>query len=107
MRGVVIRARIFALLRFSLLFWACSYFALAAISGHTYLRSIAFGLALLFALWLILGALFSDGEPIPVPDWYLWGALVAWSGWSAASVGWSLHPAYTKAELGTEIVWGT
>ncbi len=105
-RGAAIRARIFALLRFSLLFWACSYFALVAISGHTYLRSIAFGLALVFALWLILGALFSDGEPIPVPDWYLWGALVAWSGWSAASVGWSLHPAYTKAEFGTEIGWG-
>ena len=74
-RAAAVRARIFALLRFSLLFWACSYFALVAISGHTYLRSIAFGLAQVFALWLILGALFSDGEPIPVPDWYLWAAL--------------------------------
>lgn len=105
-RGAGMRARIFALLWFSLLFWACTYFALVTISGHTYLRSIAFGLAQIFALWLILGALFSGGEPIPVPPWYLWSALIAWSGWSAASLGWSLHPAYTKAELGTEIVWG-
>ena len=34
-----------------------------------------------------------------------WCALAAWSGWSVASLGWSLHPAYTKAELGTEIAW--
>ena len=105
-RGAGLRARIFALLWFSLLFWACSYLALVTISGHTYFRSIAFGLASIFALWLILGALFSDGEPIPAPSWYLWAALVAWCGWSVASLGWSLHPAYTKAELGTEIAWG-
>jgi O-antigen ligase len=105
-RGAVIRARIFALLRFSLLFWACVYFALVAVSGHTYLRSIAFGFALLFALWLILGAMFSDGEPIPVPDAYLIGALVAWSAWSAASLAWSIQPSYSRAELGTEVGWG-
>ncbi|MEO8752688.1 MAG: O-antigen ligase family protein [Casimicrobiaceae bacterium] len=105
-RSAVLRARIFALLRFSLLSWACIYFALVAISGHTYFRSIAFGFASIFALWLILGALFSDGEPIPVPDWYLWSAIVAWSGWSVASLAWSLHPAYTKLELGTEVGWG-
>jgi len=105
-RGAGLRARIFALLWFSLLFWACGYLALVTISGHTYLRSIAFGLASILALWLILGALFSGGERIPVPNWYLWGALAAWSGWSVASLGWSLHPAYTRAELGTEIGWG-
>lgn len=105
-RGAVMRARIFALLRFSLLFWACVYFALAAVSGHTYFRSLAFGLALVFALWLILGALFSDGEPIPVPDGYLWGTLGAWAAWSAASYTWSLHPAYSGLEIGTEVGWG-
>jgi O-antigen ligase len=105
-RGAVIRARIFALLRFSLLFWACVNFALVAVSGFTYLRSIAFGFALLFALWLILGAIFSDGEPIPLPDNYVLGTLVAWSAWSAASVAWSIQPAYSLAELGTEVGWG-
>lgn len=104
--GAGVRARIFALLWFSLLFWASAYLALVTISGHTYLRSIAFGLASIFALWLILGALFSNGEPIPVPSWYLWCALAAWAGWSVASLGWSVHPAYTRAELGTEIAWG-
>src|SRR5438034_9958858 len=91
-RGAGLRARIFALLWFSLLFWACSYLALVTISGHTYFRSIAFGLASIFALWLVLGALFSDGEPMPVPDWYLWCALIAWSGWSVASRRWLLLP---------------
>ena len=105
-RGAVIRARIFALLRFSLLFWACVNFAFVAVSGFTYLRSIAFGFALLFALWLILGAIFSDGEPIPVPDTYLLGTLAGWSAWSAASVAWSIQPAYSLAELGTEVGWG-
>jgi O-antigen ligase len=105
-RGALIRARIFAVLRFSLVNWACIYFALIAISGHTYLRSIAFGFALVFALWLILGTLFSDNEPIPPPDAYLWGAVFAWSAWSAASLAWSIHPAFTRAELGTEVGWG-
>lgn len=105
-RGAVLRARVFALLRFSLLFWACVYFALVAISGHTYPRSVAFGFSAVFALWLILGAMFSDGEPIPVPDTYLWATVLAWSLWSAASVTWSIHPALSRAELGTEVGWG-
>jgi len=105
-RGALIRARIFEVLRFSLVNWACIYLALAVISGHTYLRSIAFGFALVFALWLILGTLFSDNEPIPPPDGYLWGAVLAWSAWSAASLAWSIHPAFTRAELGTEVGWG-
>jgi O-antigen ligase len=100
------RARVFALLRFSALFWACAYFALIAISGPTYFRSVAFGLAATFALWLVLGSVFSDNEPIPVPDAWLLAAIVAWAGWCAASVAWSIHPAYSRAEVGTEIGWG-
>jgi len=105
-RGAVVRAQVFVLLRFSLLSWACIYFALIAVTGHTWFRSLAFGFAAVFALWLILGALFSDGEPIPVPDTYLWVTFSVWSGWSAASWLWSIHPAYTAAEIGTEIGWG-
>jgi O-antigen ligase len=105
-RGANLRARIFALLQFSLLTWACVYFALIAVTGHTWFRSLAFGFALLFALWLVLGSLFSDNEPIPLPDAYLWAAITAWAGWSAASYFWSVHPIYTRAEVGTEIVWG-
>jgi O-antigen ligase len=97
---------VFALLRFSVLFWACAYFALAAISGHTYFRSIAFGLAATFALWLILGSLLSDNEPMPVPDAWLLAAILAWAAWCAISVLWSIHPAYSRAEVGTEIGWG-
>lgn len=105
-RGAVFRARVFALLQFSVLTWACVYFTLIALTGHTYFRSIAFGFALLFALWLVLGAMFSDGEPIPIPDTYLWTTVLAWSGWSAASYFWSLHPLYSRAEIGTEVGWG-
>ena len=100
------RARIFRLLRFSVLFWACVYFALIAVSGHTYFRSIAFGLAATFALWLIAGSLFSDNEAMPVPPTSLLLAIAAWAAWCTASLAWSLHPAYSRAELGTEVGWG-
>ena len=105
-RAAYLRARVFALLQFSTAFWACAYFALVAISGHTYFRSIAFGLAAAFALWLVLGSLFSDNEPMPVPDGALLAAILAWAGWSAISVAWSISPAFSLAELGTEVGWG-
>ncbi len=105
-RGAALRARVFALLRFSLLFWACVHFALVAVSGQTYLRSVAFGLALLFAIWLVLGSIFYDNEPIPIPDGYLVAAILAWSAWSAASLMWSINPEFSRAELGTEVGWG-
>ena len=100
------RARVFAFIELSLVTWACIYFALIAISGLTYGRSVAFGLALAFALWLALGAIFYDATPVPIPDTYVWTAVLAWAGWSAASYFWSAHPAYSRAEIGTEVGWG-
>lgn len=105
-QGAALRARTFALLEFSVVAWACIYLVLVAITGHTWIRSIAFGFAAIFAVWLVLGATFSDAPPIPQPDRYLVAAIVAWAGWSAASWTWSIHPAYTLDELGTEIGWG-
>ena len=100
------RASTFVFLRFCLLFWATCYLVLIVMSGHTYVRSVAFTLALILALWLLLGAIFSDGEPIPIPPASLLVTLAAWSGWSATSLLWSIHPAFSAAELGTEIGWG-
>ncbi len=100
------RASTFVFLRFCLLFWATCYLVLIVVSGLTYGRSVAFIFALILALWLVLGAIYSDGEPIPMPPVPLLIALAAWSGWSAASLLWSIHPAFSAAELGTEIGWG-
>jgi len=100
------RASTFTLLRFSLLAWASVYLVFIVISGHTYVRSVAFTLALSLAIWLVLGAIFSDGEPVPQPPRSLLVALAAWSGWSAASLLWSIQPAFSAAELGTEVGWG-
>lgn len=100
------RANTFAVLRFSLLAWASVYLVFMVMSGHTYIRSVAFTLALALAVWLVLGAILSDGEPIPQPPRPLLIALAAWSGWSAASLLWSVHPAFSAAELGTEVGWG-
>jgi len=105
-RAAATRARVFAFVELSLVIWACVYFALVAVSGLTYGRSIAFGLALALALWLVLGSIFYDAAPVPRPDAYLWITVVAWAGWSSASYFWSLHPAYSRAEIGTEIGWG-
>lgn len=105
-QGAAFRARTFALLEFSVLAWACIYLVLVAVTGHTWIRSIAFGFAAVFALWLILGAIFSDAPSIPRPDGHLVAAILVWAGWSAASWTWSVHPAYTLDELGTEIGWG-
>lgn len=96
----------FALLETSVVVWACVYLALVAITGHTYIRSIAFGIAAACALWLVLGAALSDAPPIARPDRHLVLAILAWAGWSAASWTWSIHPAYTLGEIGTEIGWG-
>src|SRR5277367_305524 len=101
-----LRPRVLAVLRFSSVFWACLYFALLAISGHTYPRSLAFSFAILFTLIPIFAALLVDGETIPLPDRYLLLALAAWPAWAAASVMWSAHPRYTRFEVGTEIGWG-
>jgi O-antigen ligase len=101
-----LRPRVRAVLRFSSVFWACLYFALLAISGHTYPRSLAFSFAILFTLIPIFAALLVDGESIPLPNRYLLLALLAWPAWAAASVMWSAHPRYTRFEVGTEIGWG-
>jgi O-antigen ligase len=100
------RASTFALLRFGLLAWASVYLVFIAISGYTYVRSVGFTLSLVLAIWLVLGAIYSDGEPVPLPPRSLLVTLAAWSGWSAASLLWSIHPAFSAAELGTEVGWG-
>ena len=105
-RAAAMRLRVFAFLEFSLVAWACIYLALVAVSGLTYGRSFAFGFALAFALWLALGAIFYEAEPVPIPEAWLWVPILAWAGWSAASCFWSMHPAYSRAEVGTEIGWG-
>ena len=100
------RAGTFAVLRFGLLVWTAVYLVFVVMSGHTYVRSVAFAIALTLALWLVLGAIYSDGEVIPLPPRPLLLGLTAWAGWSAASLLWSIHPAFSAAELGTEVGWG-
>ena len=61
--------------------WACIYFALVVVSGLTYGRSIAFGLALAFALWLSAGRdVLRCASRFRVPDTYLWVAVARVAG---------------------------
>lgn len=100
------RARVFTLLQRSLLVWACLYLALVVVSGQTYLRSVAFGFALILALWLTLAAVFSDAETIPLPDKILLASIAGWCGWSVASLTWTINLPYTARELRSEVGWG-
>lgn len=104
--GRAARAQVFALVQFGSVSWASLYLALTVVSGHTYLRSIAFGVAAALSLWLILGAKFSDAEPIPLPSRSLLSALTFWTVWAGASCLWSAYPAYSRSEFVTEVVWG-
>lgn len=100
------RARVFTLLQRSLLVAACLYLALVVVSGQTYLRSVAFGFALILALWLTLAAVFSDAETIPLPDTILLASIAGWCGWSVASLTWTINFPYTASELRSEVAWG-
>ena len=105
-RGAAWRARTFQLLQRSLLAWASLYLVLVALTGHTYIRSIAFGFAAILTVWLILGAWLSDAPRIAWPERWLLLPIVLWATWSAASITWSVQPAFSAAELGTEVGWG-
>jgi O-antigen ligase len=90
----------------ALLAAAAAYLALQPTTIATYGRSVTFGLAALFALILVAAALSGRGERIPSPGLAVLAPLAAWCVWNAASVWWSVHPAYTAGEVRREIAWG-
>src|SRR3712207_3854024 len=98
--------RAHASLRSALLVFACIHLASTALTGTTFIRSAAFTIGALCAVWLVIGANRLDSEPIPPPEPWLWGILVAWAGWCAASCLWSIDPAYSRSEFVTEVLWG-
>jgi len=90
-------------LRRWLLVAAGIYLALLPTNAATVVRSVAFGLASLFAVILVVRPR-RDWRP-PAPGSALVVALGVWSAWSVASLAWSVHPDITAGELRPEIAW--
>ncbi len=88
-----------------LLATAAVYLALQPTNAATYVRSVMFGLASLFALMLLLAAFTGRDERLPSPGAGVLLTLVAWCLWNFASIRWSLHPDYTAGELRREILF--
>jgi len=85
---------------------AAAYLALQPTNVVTYGRSLTFGLATLFALIAVIASFAGRGERIPSPGAAVLVTLGAWCVWDAASLLWTVHPAYTAGELRREIAWG-
>jgi len=93
-------------LRWLAVFTAVYLFLLPTNHG-TYLRSIAFGGTLLFAVcalgWSLRERRLRPDARIPLPPWSLSLTVGAWFAWSAASYFWSVKPHYTAGQLSREV----
>jgi O-antigen ligase len=86
-----------------LLGFAAAYLALLPTNTATFPRSVAFVGAIVFALCMLFWSVRTRAASIPSPGWLLGIPLVAWAGWSLASLAWSVHPDYTQTQLEREI----
>ncbi|MEO8753109.1 MAG: O-antigen ligase family protein [Casimicrobiaceae bacterium] len=86
-----------------LLGFAAAYLALLPTNTATFVRSVAFGGAILFMLLVVALARRSPADRIPFPGWPLVAALAAWAGWSLLSLAWTVKPAYSESQLEREI----
>jgi O-antigen ligase len=86
-----------------LLGFAAAYLALLPTNTATFPRSVAYVGAIVFALCMLFWVRRTQGEEIPPPGWLVGIPLVAWAGWSLASLLWSVHPAYSRTQLEGEI----
>ena len=86
-----------------LLGFAAAYLALLPTNTATFPRSVAFVGAIVFALCVLFWAQRTKTDGIPPPGWLVGVPLVAWAGWSLASLAWSIHPEYSETQLEREI----
>lgn len=93
-------------LRWLAVFTAIYLFLLPTNHG-TYLRSIAFGGSLLFAVcalgWSVRERRLLPEARIPPPPWSITLTIGAWLTWSALSYFWSVKPRYTSGQLAREV----
>ena len=86
-----------------LLGFAAAYLALLPTNTATFPRSVAFVGTIVFALCALALAQRNRLAGVPPPGWIVGAPLIAWTGWSLASLAWSVHPAYSQTQLEREI----
>jgi O-antigen ligase len=84
---------------------ACLYFSTLPITG-AFVRSIAFAVAALCAIVLVVGSSFPGATRLPSPGSLVTYSVALWCAWSVASIAWSIDWRYTAGELRTEVGWG-
>jgi O-antigen ligase len=85
---------------------AAVYLALLPSNAISFWRSLAFGVAVVLALALTTAAWRGAVPRLPSPGRAIVPALAAWSLWAAASLAWSIDPAFTLGELRSDLAWG-
>jgi len=87
--------------------FAAIYLALIPVSRMTAIRSIAFGVAALLTVAVIVQSHRDRAGPIRPPGASLAVALAAFFGWSLLTLAWSVRPAYTLQEFRSELLWNS
>jgi O-antigen ligase len=87
-----------------LLGFALAYLALLPTNSATFLRSVAFGGAVLFALIVYARSWRDPATRIPFAGAAVLGPLLAWALWSTASLLWSARPRYSFLQLEREVM---
>lgn len=93
-------------LRRGLALATAAYLALLPSNALSFWRSLAFACAALLAAAVVGASLRGRAAPIPGPGRAVVAALGAWSAWACASLAWSIDPAFTVAELKSDVAWG-
>jgi O-antigen ligase len=84
--------------------FALAYLAILPTNSATFVRSVAFGGAVLFALIVYVRAWRDPATRIPFAGSAVLVPLFAWALWSTASLAWSVRPRYSLLQLEREVM---
>jgi len=87
------------------LLFAATYLALLPSNAWTFARSFVFGAAATFAAVIIVAGWTGRGARVPAPGKEVAITLLAWCGWSLASLLWSVDVDYSAIQIKREIGW--
>jgi O-antigen ligase len=87
-----------------LLAFAAAYLFLLPTNAATFAVSIAFGAAAVCAVIAFVAAWRSPARRMPLAGPWILVPLGVWALWSCASLAWSIHPAYSRAQLAREVM---
>jgi O-antigen ligase len=90
----------------ALLVAAGAYLALLPTGALSFWRSLAFVLAGIATVAVLLGERRAGREPAGLPGRAIPVLVLAWAAWSCASLAWSVDRGFTAGELKADVLWG-